>query len=94
VAARIDAEVRWLIDNAHTVALEILTTYRSVLDNLANALMEKETLETDEVMAILNPVPKWIVPGSNGAARAAVPRASAPPASSPSAAASPPPEAV
>ncbi len=94
VAARIDAEVRWLIDNAHTVALDILTHYRSVLDNLANALMEKETLETDEVMAILNPVPKWIVPGSNGAGRAAVPRASAPPASSPSAAASPPPEAV
>jgi cell division protease FtsH len=93
VAARIDAEVRWLIDNAHNVALDILTTYRGVLDNLANALMERETLETEEVMAILDPVPKWNVPGSNGAARSPRPRTSAPPASSPSAAASPPPEA-
>ena len=92
VAARIDSEVRWLIDNAHNVALDILTTYRTVLDNLANALMERETLETDEVMAILDPVPKWTVTGSNGAGRSPRPRASAPPASSPSAAASPPPE--
>jgi cell division protease FtsH len=94
VAARIDAEVRWLIDNAHNVALDILTHYRSVLDNLANALMERETLETDEVMAILNPVPKWTVTGSNGAGRSPRPQTSAPPASSPSAAASPPPEPV
>ncbi len=95
VAARIDAEVRRLIDAAHGVALDILTTYRSVLDNLANALMERETLETDEVMAILNPVPKWIEPRSNGATRGPSPRTSAaPPASSPSAAASPPPESV
>jgi cell division protease FtsH len=92
VAARIDSEVRWLIDNAHNVALDILTTYRSVLDNLANALMEKETLETEEVMAILDPVPKWTVTGSNGSGRSPRPQTAAPRASSPSAAASPPPE--
>jgi cell division protease FtsH len=93
VAARIDAEVRWLIDNAHNVALDILTTYRSVLDQMANALMERETLETEEVMAILDQVPKWLGPSSNGAALAPRPRTSAPPTSSPSVAASPPPEA-
>ncbi len=66
VAARIDAEVRKLIDGAHEAARDILTTYRTVLDELANALMEHETLETDEVMAILSPVPKWTNPRSNG----------------------------
>jgi cell division protease FtsH len=88
VAARIDAEVRRLIDSAHGVALDILTTHRGVLDDLANALMEQETLETNEVMAILEPVPKWPDPGSNGARSARTrPRAAASPASTPSAAA-------
>src|SRR5688572_10152165 len=59
VAAKIDGEVRSLIEWAHGTALDILTTHRSVLDELAEALMEQETLETEEVMAILDPVPKW-----------------------------------
>jgi cell division protease FtsH len=58
VAARIDAEVRRLIDEAHTEALDVLTENRKVLDQLAKALVEKETLDTPEVMAILGPVPK------------------------------------
>jgi cell division protease FtsH len=58
VAARIDAEVRKLIDEAHTEALEILTENRKVLDRLASALVEKETLDTPEVMAVLGPVTK------------------------------------
>ncbi len=66
VAAKIDAEVRRLIDVAHETALDILTTYRSVLDQMAEALMEKETLETEEVMAILTAVPKWTDPATNG----------------------------
>src|SRR5688572_21984877 len=59
VAALIDDEVGGLIDEAHEVAESILTTHRDVLDKLAEALMEQETLETEEVMAILDPVPKW-----------------------------------
>jgi cell division protease FtsH len=58
VAARIDAEVRRLIDEAHTEALEILTENRKVLDRLAKALVEKETLDTPEVMEVLGPVSK------------------------------------
>jgi cell division protease FtsH len=69
VAAKIDGEVRRLIDQAHGTALEILTTYRPVLDQMAQALMEKETLETEEVMAILDAVPKWADPASNGGGR-------------------------
>src|SRR5437773_5870355 len=58
VAAKIDGEVRSLIEWAHGTALDILTTHRTVLDELAQALLEKETLETEEVMAIFAPVPK------------------------------------
>ncbi|HUQ63317.1 MAG TPA: ATP-dependent zinc metalloprotease FtsH [Acidimicrobiales bacterium] len=52
VAARIDSEVRRLIDEAHSDAREIVETYRSTLDRLADALIEKETLDTAEVMEI------------------------------------------
>jgi cell division protease FtsH len=58
VAARIDDEVRKLIDEAHAEALDVLTENRKTLDKLAKALVEKETLDTPEVMAILGPVGK------------------------------------
>ncbi|MDQ1394854.1 MAG: cell division protease FtsH, partial [Acidimicrobiaceae bacterium] len=64
VAARIDAEVRQLIDTAHTTAQTILTTHRVVLDQLAAALVEKETLDTPELMEIIGHLPPW--PGTNG----------------------------
>jgi cell division protease FtsH len=58
VAAKIDAEVRRLIDEAHGEAHDILVTHRKTLDRLAQALVEKETLDTPEVMEILDDVPK------------------------------------
>jgi cell division protease FtsH len=88
VAAKIDGEVRKLIDKAHETALEILTTYRPVLDQMAQGLIEKETLETEEVMAILDAVPKWTDPTTNGGGRHR-PRPAAPPAPSPASLATP-----
>ncbi|MGI8984512.1 MAG: ATP-dependent zinc metalloprotease FtsH [Acidimicrobiales bacterium] len=58
VAANIDSEVRRLIDEAHNEAAEIIIEHREVLDRLADALIEKETLDTPEVMALLGDVPK------------------------------------
>jgi cell division protease FtsH len=58
VAAHIDSEVRRLIDEAHEEAMEVLVTHRKVLDRLADALIEKETLDTAEVMEILGDVPE------------------------------------
>ncbi len=49
VAFEIDSEVRQLIDEAHDVALDILTTNRDKLDALADILIERETLEREEV---------------------------------------------
>jgi cell division protease FtsH len=91
VAAKIDGEVRRLIETAHSTALDILTTYRSVLDQMAEALMERETLETEEVMAILDPVPKWTDPGTNGGGLPR-PRPASQPAASPASLATPKPE--
>jgi cell division protease FtsH len=58
VAAHIDAEVRRLIEEAHETARQLLVRYRSTLDRLADALIEKETLETVEVMEIFADVPR------------------------------------
>ena len=58
VAADIDSEVRRLIDEAHAEAMEVLVTHRQVLDTLAEALIEKETLDTPEVMEIFAGVSK------------------------------------
>ncbi len=48
VAAKIDAEVREIIDRAYQRAKEALTTHREVLDKLAALLIEKETIEGEE----------------------------------------------
>jgi len=58
VAGNIDAEVRRLIDEAHAEAMDVLVTHRRVLDRLADALIEKETLDTAAVMEIFAEVPK------------------------------------
>jgi cell division protease FtsH len=57
IAARIDAEVRRLIDVAHDQAAEILSYHRATLDRLAAALVEHETVEGDRLETILGDLP-------------------------------------
>jgi cell division protease FtsH len=52
VAFEIDSEIRDLIDLAHDEALEILTEHRARLDQMAAALIEKETIEKEELVAL------------------------------------------
>ncbi len=59
VAAAIDDEVRRLITQAHDEAREILVTHRDALDGIANALLERETLDVKEVAQVFAEVPKW-----------------------------------
>ncbi len=59
VAASIDAEVRRLIDEAHDEAAAILETHREVLERLAAALIEKETLDTPELAEIMGHLAPW-----------------------------------
>jgi cell division protease FtsH len=58
VAFEIDNEVRQMIDQAHDEALEILQEQRAKLDELAQALIERETIDREEVEKILSDVPK------------------------------------
>ncbi|MFF3228751.1 ATP-dependent zinc metalloprotease FtsH [Nocardia suismassiliense] len=58
VAGAIDEEVRNLIEAAHTEAWAILNEYRDVLDVLATALLERETLHRKELEGLLASVEK------------------------------------
>jgi cell division protease FtsH len=56
IAIEIDREIRALIDEAHDEALEILVHNRDVLEELADALIERETVEKEELTTILDKV--------------------------------------
>ena len=56
VAAAIDEEVRKLIETAHQEAYEILVENRDVLDALVTELLERETLDKEEVARIFEPL--------------------------------------
>ncbi|MEV7973536.1 ATP-dependent zinc metalloprotease FtsH [Cellulomonas sp. NPDC089187] len=58
VAGTVDVEVRGLMDHAHHEAWEILNEYRDVLDALVLELLEKETLNQEELARIFEPVVK------------------------------------
>lgn len=58
IAGAIDVEVRGLIERAHDEARDILVEYRDVLDALVLELLEKETLNQDQLAAIFSPIVK------------------------------------
>lgn len=58
VAALVDEEVKKLIENAHNEAWEILVENRDVLDNLVLQLLERETLNKEEIAEIFAPIVK------------------------------------
>jgi cell division protease FtsH len=66
VAERVDMQVRALIEQAHNEAYEVLNANREILDKLALALLEKETLDHLELADMfsdvekLPPRPQWL----------------------------------
>jgi cell division protease FtsH len=52
-AAAIDEEVRNLVDRAYTRAKEVLVNNRYILDRLADMLVEKETVDAEELQDLL-----------------------------------------
>ena len=58
VAAVIDEEVRTLIERAHQEAWTILNEYRDVLDSLVVALLDRETLDKEEIAEVFASVNK------------------------------------
>jgi cell division protease FtsH len=66
IAEMVDAEVRVLIEQAHDEAWEVLNNNRDVLDRLATELLEKETLDHEQLAEIFKDVkklperPQWL----------------------------------
>ncbi|RIX30236.1 ATP-dependent zinc metalloprotease FtsH [Amnibacterium setariae] len=66
LAEQVDKEVRNLIEAAHDEAYKLVLENRAVLDRLATALLEKETLDQNELAEIfkdvkkLPPRPQWL----------------------------------
>jgi cell division protease FtsH len=56
VAALVDEEVKRFISYAHQEAFDILAENRDVLDALVVALMDRETLDKDEVAEVFAPL--------------------------------------
>src|SRR5271154_4630229 len=57
IAGRIDSEVRRIIESCYADAKRLLTDNWHKVERMVAALMEHETVETDEVIAILNDRP-------------------------------------
>jgi cell division protease FtsH len=59
IAAKVDGEIRKLIENAHQEAFDILVENRATLDAMVLQLLEKETLNKEEIAAIFAKVNSW-----------------------------------
>lgn len=53
-ALEIDKEINRILDEAHTTAKNILSANRAKLNQIAERLLQKETLEGDELDALFN----------------------------------------
>ncbi len=53
-AATIDVEVSELVDTAYKRATKVLSENRSVLDEMATMLIERETIDTEDIQDLLN----------------------------------------
>src|SRR2546421_3348459 len=53
IAREIDDEIRRIVEAAHVQAKEILSTYRSSLEKLAEVLVKRETIEKEQFEALL-----------------------------------------
>jgi cell division protease FtsH len=56
-AARIDQEVRELLEETHRIVTRLLTDARERLDRLVSALLSEETVGADQLVTILGPRP-------------------------------------
>jgi cell division protease FtsH len=56
-AQMVDDEVKRLIDEAYARATEILTANRELLDRIAAALLERETIDRDDLDRLVKDLP-------------------------------------
>ncbi len=84
-AQTVDAEVKRLLDDAYATALRLLTENRDLLDRIADALLERETIDRDDLdlLARGQPLPPRVDPPSPTGSVAATERTEAAPARPP-----------
>jgi cell division protease FtsH len=58
VAREIDDEVRRIVEDAHQTSKDILSEHREQLDTISKILLERETIEADEFIALLEGKPE------------------------------------
>ena len=64
VASSIDEEVKSLLSDAHIVAGKILAKFKKQMEEMVKVLMEKETIDREEVARIFNKIKKVQITGS------------------------------
>ena len=57
VARQIDDEIRRIIEDAHQRAVDLLADKRELLDTISKTLMERETIDAAEFLALVDGVP-------------------------------------
>jgi cell division protease FtsH len=64
VASSIDDEVKILLNDAHAIAGKILKKFKKQMDTMVEVLMEKETIDREEVSRIFKSIKKVKINGS------------------------------
>ena len=64
VASSIDEEVKSLLSDAHIIAGKILGKFKKQMEEMVKVLMEKETIDREEVARIFNKIKKVNITGS------------------------------
>ncbi len=77
VAREIDEEIRRMVEEAHQTAREILSDKREQLDYISKILLERETIEAEEFVALLDGKPEEEVFADDEEAKAEPPEAEA-----------------
>jgi cell division protease FtsH len=71
VASSIDEEVRNLLNDAHIIAGKILKKFKKQMDAMVNLLLEKETINKDEVAEVFKTIKKVKIQGTGKSLRLA-----------------------
>ncbi|HEX6752771.1 MAG TPA: ATP-dependent zinc metalloprotease FtsH [Solirubrobacterales bacterium] len=58
IAREIDDEIRRIVEGAHQTAKDLLTEKREELDRISNILLERETIDADQFVALLDGRPE------------------------------------
>jgi len=64
VASSIDDEVRKLLNDAHIIAGKILKKFKKQMDAMVKLLIEKETINKDEVAEVFKSIKKVKIQGT------------------------------